>query len=110
MEYGQHTLLMPHLEKNHDTNTSLGAKQMNDALLIVNDKPRSVRVGHEYKHEQTFRTMRPGQAVKCAPNEVSSIASAMRRFIERTGANAYVKTVPDYGDGMGRVWMMEGKA
>lgn len=83
---------------------------MNDALLIVNDKPRTARVGHEYKHEQTFRAMRLGQGIKCAPNEVSSIASAMRRFIERTGVNAYVKTAPDYGDGMGRVWMMEGKA
>jgi len=41
---------------------------------------------------------------------VDGIASAMRRFVARTGANVYVKTVPDYGDGMGRVWMMEGKA
>jgi len=83
---------------------------MNDALLIVNDKPRSGRVGHEYKYDQTFLAMRPGQAIKCAPNDVSSIASAMRRFVVRTGANVCVKTVPDYGDGMGRVWMMEGKA
>ena len=80
-----------------------------EALLIVNDAPRAVRVQKEHKYDQTFAAMRHGQAIKCSRADLASIASAMRRYVVRTGADAHVKTAPDYGDGMGRVWLMGGK-
>lgn len=80
---------------------------MNDAYLIVNDAPKATQV-RAHKYDANFAAMQPGQAIKCCPKEVDQVASAMKRYIGRTGVKAHVKTAKDYGDGMARVWLMGG--
>lgn len=81
--------------------------KQSDSYAIVRDSPDKTRSGRAKKYAKTFATMEFGDAVKCRPDEVASIASALRRFIVDNKLVAHVKSVSDYGDKMGRVWMLK---
>lgn len=75
-------------------------------LEICNDPLPAARASSGKKYEPTFKAMQPGQAIKCLPSEIGRIGGAMRKFVEVNKLNAQVKTIKDYGDGRGRVWML----
>lgn len=59
------------------------------------------------KYDHLFKEMKPGQAIKCDPDSVQRIRGAMVKFFNVRGIKGMnVKTMRDYGDGMGRVWML----
>ena len=48
-----------------------------------------------------------GPAIKCpAGSAASKLATALRKFTERRGIACDIKTMSDYGDGFGRVWLL----
>jgi hypothetical protein len=52
-----------------------------------------------------------GPAIKCPGGKAAAkIATALRKYTERKGIQCDIKTMSDYGDGFGRVWLLEKKA
>lgn len=83
-------------------------RYVDTANLIICDDPlplgRSIVEG---KYDNKFKAMKIGQAVKCPPAAVGMIQGAMRKFIKVRGMKGVVvRTCKDYGDGLGRVWML----
>lgn len=76
-------------------------------LEICDDPLPSGRSIVEGKYDDKFRAMKIGQAVKCPPAAVGLIQGAMRKFVKVRGLEGVVvRTCKDYGDGLGRVWML----
>lgn len=83
-------------------------RYVDTADLSICDDPlplgRSIVEG---KYDDKFKTMKIGQAVKCPPAAVGLIQNAMRKFVKVRGLKGVVvRTCKDYGDGLGRVWML----
>lgn len=83
-----------------------------ETLEICNDQLPAHRARPGNKYEAVLKALKPGQAIKCKPEEVGRVSGAMRKYIETHDLQAVVRTIKDYGDGHGRVWMLakEGKA
>lgn len=77
-----------------------------DTLEICDDPLPSHRASAGNKYEPTLKKLKLGQAIKCLPAEVGRVAGAMRKYIENNKIQANVRTIKDYGDGFGRVWML----
>lgn len=78
-------------------------------LQVTDDKPVPTRVPVGNKYGPIFESMKPGQCVKCRPEETQTVAAAMRKWIleHRDVTKLHVKAVMRYPeDGMGRVWLM----
>lgn len=94
--------------------TKKPAKLTDPATLeICNDPVPMCRASSGNKYEAKLKALKLGQAIKCAPGEIGRVSGAMRKFIEVKKLDAVVRSMKDYGDGKGRVWMLakkEGKA
>ena len=78
-----------------------------DGLSITSDPLPARRTLPNLKYEAVFKRLKPGQSVKCEPQHVGRIASALRKHMERSGIDGHIKTVMRYpSDQMGRVWML----
>lgn len=77
-----------------------------DTLEICDDPLPSHRASVGNKYEATIKAMKIGQAIKCLPSEIGRVSGAVRKFITVNKVKAKVKTIKDYGDGKGRVWML----
>lgn len=83
------------------------AKQIDPALLeICNDPIPSHRASPGNKYEAVLKTMKIGQCIKCPPEAVGSVAGAVRKWITVNKLPATVKSMTNFGDGSGRVWML----
>lgn len=76
-------------------------------LSICNDPIPGHRASVAGKYEELLKSMKPGQAIKCTPAQVGSVAGAMRKYIENNNMAAMVKTIRNYGNGNARVWMLD---
>ena len=91
------------------TNRVAGKPVDPDTLTLCNDPLPSHRARPGCKYAAVFGTMKPGQAIKCGPDDVNRIANALRKHIEThaaTLAGCLVRSIRDYGDGLGRVWLV----
>lgn len=78
-------------------------------LKIVDDAYKPERARMAGKYDPIFSTMKFGQAVKCDPKEASKIATAMKKWAEKTKTKIVVRATSSYHeDGQGRVWMLRG--
>lgn len=80
-----------------------------DELAICDDPPPRTTLGpRTSKYADRFEKMKVGQCLKCSPEKVGTVASAMRAWLQRTGKSDHqaVVSVSDYGDGKGRVWLV----
>lgn len=101
--------------RNYDANRPFGAAPMikqpvkptdPNTLVICNDPIPTHRASPGNKYTETLKAMKMGQCIKCKPEEVGRVQGAMRKYVEVNKINATVRTMKDFGDGMGRVWMM----
>lgn len=101
--------------RHHDANRPFGAAPMikqpvkptdPSTLEICNDPIPTHRASCGNKYAALLKNIKPGQCIKCSPEEVGRIQGAMRKYIELNQIDAYVRTIKDYGDGKGRVWML----
>lgn len=91
-------------------------KRLSDAAMaqieLCDDPLPTVRkTKNVSKYQPYFEALRTGErsCVKCPPKATSPIASGLRKYLQRRGEmGAYsIQTVSDYGDGRGRVWLVE---
>ena len=78
-------------------------------LQVTDDKPVVTRVKLGNKYQPLFESMKPGQCIRCRPEETQTVAAAMRKWIleNRDVTKLQVKAVMRYPeDGLGRVWLM----
>ena len=75
-------------------------------LVICNDPIPAHRASPKNKYHAIFNGMKPGQALKCEPYNVNRVANALRKHIETKALKCVARSITDYGDGMGRVWLM----
>jgi hypothetical protein len=75
-------------------------------LEICDDPLPAARASCGNKYEPIFKKLKLGQAIKCQPTEIGRLGGALRKYVEVHALNATVKTIKDYGDGRGRVWLM----
>ena len=80
-----------------------------DELSICNDKPPVTRLPYRSKYATMFEQLKPGQALRCQAGHAQAIATSLRKWLDDKGMrDKYrVQTVKDFGDGMGRVWLLE---
>jgi hypothetical protein len=77
-------------------------------LIVCNDPLPNHRKHPDNKYKALFSNMKVGQALKCQPSDVSRVSNALRKWVEVTPIKgAVVRSIRDYGDGMGRVWMVK---
>lgn len=77
------------------------------SLMICNDPLPAGRASPGHKYAAIFGALKPGQAIKCAPDEVGRIGSALRKWLDTKGKDGVIRTSKDYGDGRGRVWLLK---
>lgn len=58
------------------------------------------------KYDSVFAKLKVGECVVCAPEAVASINSALRKYHQKLGAYAIVRSITKCNDGKGRVWLM----
>lgn len=100
--------------RHHDANRPFGAaamvKQVHRIdvahLKVCNDPIPSTRMVPN-KYATLFAALKVGQAIKCKPQETSSITAALRKWLKDGGFMGTVQCLRDYGDGMGRVWLVK---
>lgn len=101
--------------RHHDANRPFGAAPMvkqppkltdPDTLTICNDPLPVSRASPPHKYEPLFAQLKPGQAVKCTPDEVGRVTSALRKWLTNHKKPGRIRSIKDYGDGMARVWLL----
>lgn len=77
-----------------------------DALEITND-PVISRMRFGSRYDAIFERLKVGQALKVPSAATSSVSDSLDRWIRRNGkTDLTTRRVSDYGDGMGRVWLV----
>lgn len=63
------------------------------------------------KYDEFFSGVKVGgPAIKCPGGTAAAkLATSLRKYVERRGMQCDIKTMSDYGDGFGRVWLLEKK-
>lgn len=76
---------------------------------IADDPLPTGRITTDGKYKAVFESLKPGQCVKVPPDQVNRIANAMRKHIEQFSDKTrfVTRSVKNYGDGLGRVWLIE---
>ena len=104
--------------RHHDANRPFGASPMIKqpakptdpaTLQICNDPLPDGRASPEPKYDAVFSKLAVGQAIKCQPEEIGRIAGALKKWIKTQPGGGMVRSVKNYGDGMGRVWWLDGE-
>lgn len=79
-----------------------------DSLQITDDPLPAGRASPGFKYQAVLSKLQRGQCIKCQPAEIGRVCSAMRKHLTIKGENFAVRTIKNYGDGMGRVWWLPG--
>jgi len=104
--------------RHHDANRPFGTAHMIkqpskrtdvSGLQICKDPLPTHRASCGNKYAPIFEKLKHGEAVKCKPEDVNSVCNSLRKFIQMGGKTGSVKSMKDYGDGFGRVWLLQGK-
>lgn len=83
--------------------------ELDPALLEVCDDPLPTsRASLGAKYVPLFSSMKPGQAIKCKPEEVYRVGHAMRKWITQNRLTFVMRAQARYhSDGLGRVWLLD---
>jgi hypothetical protein len=77
-----------------------------DALTICDDPMPEYRALPAGKYDALLSKLKPGQCIKCPTSDVNRLSNAIKKHVERKHPTCMVRSMQDYGDGMGRVWML----
>ncbi len=79
-----------------------------DQLEICDDPLPASRSSPGAKYVPLFTRLKPGQAIKCKPEETTRVAHAMRKWITQNKLPYIMRLQVRYhADGQGRVWLLE---
>ena len=76
-------------------------------LEICDDPIPNHRASCGNKYESVFSKLKVGQAIKCQPLEVARMSNSLRKWASDNKIKGNVRSMKDYGDGRGRVWLVE---
>lgn len=105
--------------RHFDANRPFGATPMTkqpsnpinpDTLEVCSDPLPAGRASPGFKYEKVFAGMTMGQCVKCKPDEVGRVSGSLKKWISMNSRVGMVRSMKNYGDGMGRVWWIPGQA
>ena len=78
-----------------------------EQLVICDDPLPAGRASPGAKYVPVFSAMKPGQAIKCKPEEVTRVGHAMRKWITKNKLPYIFRLQTRYhADGMGRCWLL----
>lgn len=77
-----------------------------DKLEICDDAPLPSRARPGRKYGPVFSKLKPGQCIKCEPNQAPTLATALKKWITDKKLPCIVRATSRYSDGKGRVWML----
>ena len=77
-----------------------------ESLEICDDPLPTHRTLPTGKYDTLLLTLKPGKAIKCKTDDVGKVAAALRKLIDNGKVKGAVRTMANYGDGMGRVWLV----
>jgi hypothetical protein len=106
-------------KRNGDANRPFGEAHMGkkptkftdpNALVICSDPLPEGRASSGCKYQSLFEKMTMGQCVKCSTNEVGRVSGALKKWASMQVQGGSVRSMKNYGDGMGRVWWLPAKA
>ena len=82
--------------------------ELDPASLVICDDPLPAgRASPGAKYVPVFSAMKPGQAIKCKPEEVARVGHAMRKWITKNKLPYIFRLQTRYhADGMGRCWLL----
>ena len=89
-----------------------GPRPFDLAKCEITSDPLPVgRASPDGKYKDAFAKLKPGQCIKVPPDKVSLIQGALRKYIANhlDESKFTVRTIKNYGDGMGRVWLIDGQ-
>lgn len=101
--------------RHFDANRPFGAAPMTrqptrhtdpSTIEICDDPIPGSRASCGNKYEAIFSNLKIGQALKCQPIEVNRMSNGLRKWIQDKGIQGAVRSMKDYGDGKGRVWLL----
>ncbi len=75
-------------------------------ISICDDPLPSHRASPGSKYDNILKKLKPGQCIKCPPSDVGRITGALRKHIGTGEVKGAIRSTTDYGDGMGRVWLV----
>lgn len=80
-----------------------------ESLSLTDDKMTAKRAKAGSKYDALFRAaLDTGKAIKTPGGAAASVGNIARTWLARQGITGYVpRTVGNYGDGAGRVWLMK---
>jgi len=76
-------------------------------LAIGDDPLPESRARPGFKYGSVFERMKPGQCIKCEPNQAPVLATALKKWVVDGKLPYIVRATSRYTDGAGRVWMLE---
>ena len=88
-------------------------RHVDTGLLSICDDPLPARRAEPVnKYDALFKSMKPGQCIKCPGLDAPKIAQAMAKWLQKTDNNRLmVRSTKDYeGTGEGRVWLLKKEA
>lgn len=78
-----------------------------EEMSICNDPLPAHRAKQGSKYDDILKCLKPGLAVKCNPASVDKLSNAVKKYAKRNFPGSVVRSTKDYGDGMGRVWVLK---
>lgn len=66
------------------------------------------RAPTESKYESLFRqAIKDGKTIKSLNKNTNKVSAAARTWVKKKGIKAQVRSTSDFGDGYGRVWIVQ---
>lgn len=89
-----------------------GYGKIDVATLVIEDTPRpSKPPTRDGKFTHLFKQLKPGQCIRCKPEEVGAIANSLGDWLLKSGKSNVLgrSAMRQCEDGFGRVWLIERK-
>lgn len=77
-----------------------------DKLVICNDPMSATRARTGNKYGDVFGKLKPGQCIRCEPNQAPVLSTALKKWIEDKKLPCITRYTSRYEDGKGRVWLL----
>lgn len=80
-----------------------------DTLKVMRAEPLPEgRSAVPHKYHAVFSKLQPGDAIKCQPFQVGTVAKALNHWLKDRKQSGLVRSCRHYpADGLGRVWLLE---
>ena len=75
-------------------------------LSICDDPLPNHRALPGGKYDNLLKKIKVGQCIKCPTDDVAKVCGAMRKLVSTHNIKGSVRSMTDYGDGFGRVWLV----